>query len=193
MIKRKLEKFGVYMSKQQIKIFALALAAAVSWLLGSIIVTILMSYGGLCNYAFNRVGMFQEVYINNCTPETMSSANPTDWLIGAVVIAIVALSLTLSLNLVIYGLVYFIRILFNKQFREAQMSESVNYAERDEREELAVMRATRRSYMVLNFTLLAGWLFALMTNQLNIALLLFGIQLIGALSFRNQSKTVHAE
>ena len=85
---------------------------------------------------------------------------------------------------VVKTLSYCIKVLFNKDFREQEMADSVNYIEEDEREQYATMVATRRSYMVLNFAILIGWIAALLSGNLSAALLLFIIQSVGAISFR---------
>ena len=85
-----------------------------------------------------------------------------------------------------HGATYLSSLVSNRDFREKEMAASVDYMEEDEREQLVTMRATRRAYMVLNFTLLVFWLVSLVTGNFSTAVTLFIVQVIGTLSYRKQ-------
>jgi len=110
------------------------------------------------------------------------NSNLPFWLIGVVL----ALLATAVFPLLIDSVKYFVGIIFNRKFREEEMAGSVNYLEEDEREQMITMMATRRAYMVINFVLLIGWLFSLLFGHFSVFILLFVVQVIGALSYRRQ-------
>ncbi|HVZ75793.1 MAG TPA: hypothetical protein VG934_00770 [Candidatus Paceibacterota bacterium] len=98
---------------------------------------------------------------------------------------VVALLVWAFVPFLTHGATYLSSLVSNRDFREKEMAASVDFQEEDEREQLLTMRATRRAYMVLNFTLLVFWLVSLITGNFGTAVTLFIVQAIGAISYRH--------
>jgi hypothetical protein len=105
------------------------------------------------------------------------------------VAVMVALHVLIFLPFITDGVIYLKKLLFNPKFRENEMADSVDYKEEDEREQLMTMRATRRAYMVLNFTLLIWWFVCLLTGHFDRAVTPFIVQVIGALTYRGAMRS----
>jgi hypothetical protein len=114
-----------------------------------------------------------------------SSCINQNYIVPAYVQGIVAVLFVIAfVPFIVSGARYLSSLASNRDFREKEMAASVDYMEEDEREQLVTMRATRRAYMVLNFTLLVFWLMSLVTGHFSTAVTLFVVQLLGSLSYR---------
>lgn len=183
MIKKFFQKFGVYLSKTQTRIIKFLLMLAVLWaFVGALLLIFGENIFG-CKTTSDQVGIFRDLTIN-CTQENNFNTSDPVVLLPLAVIGTIAVLIALPMIGTIIW--YVIKLLFNKTFRESEMTASVNFLERDEREQFMTMRATRRAYMVLNFALLVAWLYNLVIGNLGAVLWFFVIQILGALSFRSQ-------
>lgn len=184
MIKKFFQKFGVYLSKQQVRLINLAIFATV---IGIIINLSVVGFGvatNQCEITINGVLHTKNLSQNCVNGLYLHSEKINLPMVVGFGIFIGALTLIAIIPLITYSLTYFTKIVFDKKFREDEMQQSVNYLERDEREQFETMRATRRAYMVLNFALIIAWLVNLLFGNFGAAFWLFLIQAIGALAFR---------
>lgn len=184
MIKKFFGRFGIRLSHNQI-----SLVQRLLWFVAATLVTgtIFMSYSltqpqltDQCASSAKQYGRFLSFVHIRC--ENINGSDLPIWLIlvsGAVFLAG-------FLPLLLSAVSYFGKLILQKKFREEEMAQSVDYLESDEREQLITMRATKRSYMVLNFLLLIGWLVSLVLGNFNFAVSLFVIQATGAMTFRRQ-------
>lgn len=179
MIVKLLQKWGITISRRQEKLLKLALLLILvslpSWLI------IPPDEGPINVVNFGWLGRDGQLFYYG---------SPLD---NSVLVGLMSYSLLTLLIAVLAGaslLFYLGKFLLSRGFRESEMAQSVNFTERDEREQLETMRATRRAYTVLNFILLVGWLGNLIAGNFQMALWLFVIQVIGAISFRNHSQLI---
>jgi len=203
MIKTFLEKSGIYLSRTQERLVKIAFATVLISLL-YIPPTIFSppppfstdpykKAEGLDIFSgkyFNSIEFFFEMIRDPQERKYQGLANP--YQIGLLIYTgLTTLSLFVSSVLFMVMLLHYsLKLAFNKNFREAEISKSVNYIERDEREQFQTMLATRRAYMVVNFVLLIGWLLNLLTGNFSFAFWLFFIQIIGVVSFRQQIEPI---
>ncbi|HET8580884.1 MAG TPA: hypothetical protein VFL98_00235 [Candidatus Paceibacterota bacterium] len=115
--------------------------------------------------------------------------NQTHMVAGWMLSIIAAIFVLAFVPFITHGATYLSSLLSNRDFREKEMTASVDFMEDDEREQLITMRATRRAYMVLNFTLSVFWLVSLVTGNFGVAVTLFIVQVIGALSYRQRARS----
>ncbi len=183
MIAKFLQKWGITISKLQEMIFKLAI----------LYLAVISPYWFLRPIAEGANSKVNIIWLGNETQffyyaDQLSSVVTTLMLFHTVLV-IFFTTFTLIAFLLYLGM-----LSFKPGFRESEMSRSVNFVETDEREQLETMRATRRAYMVVNFALLIGWLGLLIYFHFSEAFLLFVIQLIGAISFRNNIRLIkHAD
>lgn len=185
MIKELFKKLGIALTDNQSKLIKFALWFVVAIGLMSLLAMLSVvsptdNTITKCLTETNHLGFFISRSDTHCEGSTIVE-DPLWFLVAQGIIFVVGL-----LPLLIHTISYFGKLLFNKKFREQEMSHSVNYLETDERERFMTMKATKRSYMVLNFALLVGWLIALITGKISFAFWLIIIQAIGALSFRRE-------
>lgn len=184
MIKRMFRKIGIVLTDRQTMLIKLALWSVVAMLLMNILAYTQIAnhtVGSLkCESATNYSGIFIGRGESHCSAYTSLNAPAWFLLLEGLLFA------SAILPILLYALTYFGKLIFSRRFRETEMEHSVEYLESDEREQLLTMKATRRSYMILNFALLVGWLISLFVGDIHLAFWLFVIQIIGALSFRHQ-------
>lgn len=180
MIKKFFQKFGIYLSENQKKLMKWVFYAYIMSFLGAgISQTFLPPSGPQCIQAIPQVEQ-------NIT-KFLIALEPCFGENGTIVLIIVLSIFVIGvLPMLVTALIYLSKLIINKKFREQEMTQSVNFLEKDEREQFVTMRATRRAYMILNFALMIGWLYNLVFGSLNAAFWFFLIQAIGALSFRSQ-------
>lgn len=184
MIKRMFRKIGIVLTDRQAQLIKLAI-----W---SVFMIVLMSFLSLSATSGQSIGSskcesttdYSSIFISQSNIHCSGSGNVSGpgWLLllDAILLA------SGVVPILLFSIVYFGKLALNRKFRESEMEQSVDYLESDEREQLLTMKATRRSYMVLNFALLVGWLVSLFMGDTHLAFWLFVIQVIGALSFRRQ-------
>jgi hypothetical protein len=178
MIKKLFSKIGINLTSDQVRIIKLF-----GWLFIAVLINIsIMHYApgahSNCTKETINTGKFISSYSYKCE-SSFKSSDPLLLLSMMVIYASALIPLTFVI------IRYMWKILFNKQYREKEMVSSVNYQETDEREQLLTMKATKRSYMVLNFAILISWLLNLLMGHTTVALWLFIIQLVGAISYRH--------
>jgi hypothetical protein len=183
MLDKLYQRTGIKLTERQVQLvkklikFLIALAVGFLILGGTLLLTHQLSPDCGMNYS---QGFHIQSMALSCYSSTESRLPLVGYAVFGLLVGIAGLRFVISV------VMYAVRLLTNKDYRESEMSQSVSYVESDEREQLITTRATHRAYMVLNFTLLVGWFLSLLSGHLNTAILLFIIQLIGTLSFRKE-------